>query len=96
MQRRRHPRKWTLILDLPDYKIPDASASDTSRGHNVEDWWAATNDGKAKAYFACHFRDDDPNDPLKKHSPGLAYARESDHIHQPAPIFVPVRFSILT
>lgn len=51
-----------------------------------EDWWAATNDGKAKSYFACHFRDDDPNDPAKMHSPGLAYARESDYIHQPSPI----------
>ncbi|MEJ7806378.1 MAG: T6SS effector BTH_I2691 family protein [Telluria sp.] len=74
-------QKWERDFQL-DMKVKHYEAI----ARMEEDWWAATTDGKAKSYFACHFRDDDPNDPTKKHSPGLAYARESDYIHQPAPI----------
>ncbi|QYF94953.1 hypothetical protein KY495_07220 [Massilia sp. PAMC28688] len=51
-----------------------------------EDWWAAVEDAKTKAYFALHFCENDPNSPLQCHSPGLTYTRESNHIHVPGPI----------
>lgn len=50
------------------------------------DWMAAANDKATLAYFKWHFDPLDTNDPLKAHSPGTTYARESHHIHAPGPI----------
>jgi hypothetical protein len=50
------------------------------------DWRACCDDPVTRAYFANHFDENDPNDPLKLHSPGTVYARENDYVNSPAPI----------
>lgn len=49
------------------------------------DWRAAADDAQTLEYFTTHFDPNDPNDPLKHHSPGETYAKESGHINEPAP-----------
>ena len=51
-----------------------------------DDWRAAADDMQTMAYFKEHFDPEDPNDPLKLHSPGKVYGQENQYINTPAPI----------
>lgn len=52
------------------------------------DWWECCTDVQFRNYFVHHFDEADPNDPRKRHSPGVVYAREVQRAMTPAPLTV--------